>query len=120
MDAFTNIRFRYTQPPLISSLEISFRRYITHTRLAMSQQIALPHGLRRARRPLYLRLLDLVELRRQRRALAALDDLRLRDIGLTREEAKAEARRPIWDAPRTGASETRAPPETVRFPSGKP
>ena len=32
----------------------------------------------------------------QRRALAELDDDRLRDIGLTREEAQAEAAKPFW------------------------
>ena len=32
----------------------------------------------------------------QRRALAELDDDRLRDIGLTREEAQAEAATPFW------------------------
>lgn len=37
---------------------------------------------------------------RQRRALARLDAARLRDIGLTRDEAEAEASRPVWDAPR--------------------
>jgi len=35
----------------------------------------------------------------QRRQLAALDDKMLRDIGLTREAANAEARRPGWDVP---------------------
>ena len=35
----------------------------------------------------------------QRRALIALDDALLRDIGLTRSEALREARRPFWDAP---------------------
>ncbi|KPQ08201.1 MAG: putative conserved small protein [Rhodobacteraceae bacterium HLUCCA12] len=39
-------------------------------------------------------------LARQRRALAALDDTLLRDIGLTRGQALFEAERPIWDAPR--------------------
>jgi uncharacterized protein YjiS (DUF1127 family) len=32
----------------------------------------------------------------QRRALARLNDRLLRDIGLTREEADAEARKPFW------------------------
>jgi uncharacterized protein YjiS (DUF1127 family) len=32
----------------------------------------------------------------QRRALADLDDERLRDIGLTRAEARIEAARPFW------------------------
>nr|WP_242468989.1 DUF1127 domain-containing protein [Rhodovulum adriaticum] len=36
---------------------------------------------------------------RQRRHLAQLDDAMLRDIGLSREAARAEARRPLWDVP---------------------
>ena len=36
---------------------------------------------------------------RSRAALDDLDDHLLRDIGLTREQARAEARRPIWDGP---------------------
>ena len=38
-------------------------------------------------------------LHRQRARLAALDDHMLRDIGLTRDEAAAEAARPVWDVP---------------------
>lgn len=38
--------------------------------------------------------------RRQRRALLRLDDALLRDIGLDREAARAEASRPAWDVPR--------------------
>ena len=38
--------------------------------------------------------------RRERAQLADLDDAMLADIGLTREEALAEARRPLWDVPR--------------------
>jgi uncharacterized protein YjiS (DUF1127 family) len=38
-------------------------------------------------------------LRRQRLQLAELDARQLRDIGLTAEQARAEAKRPIWDAP---------------------
>jgi uncharacterized protein YjiS (DUF1127 family) len=37
---------------------------------------------------------------RQRRALARLDTARLRDIGVTPEEAETEYNRPIWEAPR--------------------
>lgn len=38
---------------------------------------------------------------RQRQALKTLDDARLKDLGLSRAEADAEARRAIWDAPET-------------------
>lgn len=36
---------------------------------------------------------------RSRRALARLDPHLLRDIGVSDVAAKAEARRPVWDAP---------------------
>lgn len=36
---------------------------------------------------------------RERQRLAALDDARLHDLGLTRHEAETEAARPIWDIP---------------------
>lgn len=35
----------------------------------------------------------------QRRALARLDDTRLCDIGISREDARREAARPVWDVP---------------------
>ena len=38
-------------------------------------------------------------LRRQRKALSELDDHMLNDIGVTRDEARTEAQRPVWDAP---------------------
>jgi uncharacterized protein YjiS (DUF1127 family) len=37
--------------------------------------------------------------RRDRRTLAQLDPHLLRDIGLTREQAEAEAARALWDVP---------------------
>ena len=36
---------------------------------------------------------------RQRQALKTLDDAVLRDIGVTRGQAREEANRAIWDAP---------------------
>ncbi|MCF6232661.1 MAG: DUF1127 domain-containing protein [Rhodobacteraceae bacterium] len=36
---------------------------------------------------------------RQRQKLKSLDDSALWDIGLTRSQAQAEAKRPFWDAP---------------------
>ena len=38
-------------------------------------------------------------LARSRKSLALLDAHLLRDIGLTSAEARAEADRPVWDAP---------------------
>lgn len=38
-------------------------------------------------------------LRRQRLQLAELDAKQLRDIGVTADQASAEAKRPIWDVP---------------------
>ena len=40
-------------------------------------------------------------LARQRHALRDLDDRLLEDIGLTADEALAEAARPVWDVPKT-------------------
>jgi uncharacterized protein YjiS (DUF1127 family) len=45
--------------------------------------------------------LDLVlEVRRERRMLLSMDDHALKDIGFSRSEAYAEARRALWDIPR--------------------
>lgn len=44
-----------------------------------------------------LPILTWVRIARQRRILATLDDRALADMGLTRQEALAEARRPFWD-----------------------
>jgi uncharacterized protein YjiS (DUF1127 family) len=41
----------------------------------------------------------LSDIARTRRALRKLDDHLLRDLGLTRHEAEAEATRALWDAP---------------------
>lgn len=61
----------------------------------------LSHARYAADRPARRRLSlhDRVALYRQRAALRRLDDRLLDDIGLSRTEAEAEARRPIWDAP---------------------
>lgn len=51
-------------------------------------------------RSLPRRLLAAGALSRQRYRLAELDEVMLRDIGLTRDQALREARRSRWDAPR--------------------
>lgn len=59
-------------------------------------------NIQRGRRPVSARrvsFLDVLALYRQRRALARLDDDALDDLGITREEADAESRRPFWDFP---------------------
>ena len=53
--------------------------------------------LRAALSRVVLRLLRWQELAHQRRALAALDDHMLKDIGLTRADARQEADRRFWD-----------------------
>jgi len=45
---------------------------------------------------LLARLAAMAQRQRQRRDLAALDDDRLRDIGVSRAEARAEAAKPFW------------------------
>ncbi len=59
--------------------------------------ISTPRRIRR--KALGARLLNMIGLARQRRALARLDDHMLDDIGVSRSQARAEAERPIWDAP---------------------
>lgn len=52
------------------------------------------------RRPILRQLVAVIRhrvaVRRQRRALARLDDRLLRDIGVDREAARKEAAKPIW------------------------
>lgn len=53
-----------------------------------------------ARRPRPLAALAAaLEAHRSRKALARLDPHLLRDIGLTHDEARTEAARPLWDPP---------------------
>lgn len=44
-------------------------------------------------------LMGYIAVYRQRRALAALDNTRLADLGLSRHEVDHETNRPFWDAP---------------------
>ncbi|WP_420584594.1 DUF1127 domain-containing protein [Ruegeria sp.] len=62
-------------------------------------QIAIHSNCKPRRRIGLSVLFDVISLRRQRRTLARLDDRALKDVGITREQAEAEAARSIWDAP---------------------
>lgn len=53
-------------------------------------------GLSSAKTPTFGQM---AALRRQRKALARLDDATLRDLGLTRSQAEQEAKRAAWDVP---------------------
>lgn len=62
----------------------------------------LARAARYARRPsrsLWARLKMAFAMHRQRHSLMLLDDHLLADIGLTADQAKAEAARSVWDAP---------------------
>lgn len=59
------------------------------------------HSHRPLRKPVLAHLAHALAVWRQRRVLARLDNAALEDLGLTRAQAQAEARRPLWDAPET-------------------
>lgn len=52
-----------------------------------------------ARLSLLARVAKMVSLKRERQSLAQMDDSRLRDIGINRHDARAEAERSAWDVP---------------------
>jgi uncharacterized protein YjiS (DUF1127 family) len=64
---------------------------IPHTRPAAQAQSARLISLKE--------ILHRLALRRERARLAQLDDHILADIGISRDQALAEASRPVWDAP---------------------
>lgn len=47
----------------------------------------------------WARVWTAITVQNERQELAGLDDHMLNDIGMTREQAEAEAQRPIWDLP---------------------
>ena len=65
----------------------------------ISHTAQLTHRTVRAKVGTLARLVQGYAAWQQRKRLATLDDAILRDIGLTREQARAEASRPVWDAP---------------------
>ncbi|MGH6944121.1 MAG: DUF1127 domain-containing protein [Geminicoccaceae bacterium] len=75
----------------------------THLRVAGSSRPGVRHGrglVQRLARSLDRAITTLMawrEVARQRRALLALNDHLLKDIGLSRADALREMRRPFWD-----------------------
>jgi uncharacterized protein YjiS (DUF1127 family) len=63
------------------------------TPFASTANVAAARGWLRL---LQRRIARCLERHRQRQALAELDDERLRDIGISRDEAKAEYEKPCW------------------------
>jgi uncharacterized protein YjiS (DUF1127 family) len=77
-------------------------RFITGKEVAMTEIVTgTPPTCAPARRHqgLFRRMLIMAALRRQRQALAQMDAHRLRDLGISHADARAEAARPIWDLP---------------------
>ena len=67
---------------------------------ASATNTAIIAGAVSARRPGLLKsVTNMVQLSKERRALAALDADTLADIGISRSDAMAEASRTAWDAP---------------------
>ena len=66
--------------------------------MAYAQTLARPYALA-SRASFWSVLTKTIALAHQRAALARLDDHLLEDIGVTRDEARAEADRAPWDAP---------------------
>jgi hypothetical protein len=66
----------------------------------MSHSLHMSRGAPYLRRPGFgRRVFEAMFLFTERRALRDLDPHLLADIGITRDEAVAEASRPIWDVP---------------------
>lgn len=61
-------------------------------------RLALSRAIPRRRR-IWPSISSIFALVRSRRALRALTAEQLLDVGITAEDAQAEARRPVWDAP---------------------
>lgn len=61
--------------------------------LTASAGVAVP------KRSLAARLGAMIGIHRERRSLEQLDAALLEDIGITRDQARAEARRNAWDVP---------------------
>jgi uncharacterized protein YjiS (DUF1127 family) len=101
MREFPNIRFHNVARRAICINRIDAPP-LTHRqikRIAMSDLSYLRYYEPAPRPSLARRLITMLSVRRQRRALADLDDHILSDIGITREQALRESSRLAWDVP---------------------
>ena len=64
--------------------------------MALIASLGRNFGLSASKAPSFSQM---AALRRQRKALARLDDAALRDMGLTRADVRTESKRAIWDVP---------------------
>ncbi len=65
-----------------------------------SQSLLTAHaGVAAPKRSLAARLVMMLGIHRERRSLDQLDAALLEDIGITRDQARKEARRAAWDVP---------------------
>lgn len=69
---------------------------MTNTNCAVASRTPIAPG-----NSVLAKLVQAQALWRQRQKLKSLDDAALNDIGLTRAQANAEAKRSVWDAPDT-------------------
>jgi uncharacterized protein YjiS (DUF1127 family) len=67
----------------------------------LSMEHLLPRTRHRAGRNLFGLLSRMIETRRQRLDLGRLSEHRLKDIGRSKDEARTESERPVWDVPAT-------------------
>ena len=83
-----------TNAPAITRLHLTFWRTDI-----MERTISTVQRSRQGGPGALSRLVGLVAFSRSRHRLGELDDHMLRDIGLTRTQAREEAGRPAWNAP---------------------
>ncbi len=89
-------RRRQTKSAAVSGAARKARSIARAPSLCRPGRVGIGDGLRRL-----IFALDLaLDVRRERRMLLSMDDHALKDIGFSRSEVYAEARRPLWDLPR--------------------
>jgi uncharacterized protein YjiS (DUF1127 family) len=101
-------RWKYDELPPVQSLEKLKRdQYLAHNEIARASAAGSAGLHPRDRGLTPISLLQILhcfrtayrlggERYRQRRQLMEMDDRQLKDIGITREQAEQEARKPIW------------------------